>query len=83
MKKYRHYSDIMANKELKERLGVEDQNAVGAGRANDLLCETERLVLRLQKVKKVYGCEIVGLELIRDMVTYLLDGINEDKEIIK
>ena len=83
MKKYRHYSDIVANKELKERLGVEDQNAVGAGRANDLLCETERLVLRLQKVKKVYGCEIVGLELIRDMVTDLLDVINEDKEIIK
>jgi hypothetical protein len=83
MKKYRHYSDIRVSKELKERLGVEDQNAVGAGRANDLLCETERLVLRLQKVKKIYGCEIVALELVRDMVTDLLDVINEDKEIIK
>lgn len=83
MKKYRQYSDIMANKELKERLGVEDQNSVGAGRANSLVCETERLVLRLQKVKKIYGCEIVALELVRDMVTDLLDVINEDKEIIK
>lgn len=83
MKKYRQYSDIRASKELKERLGVEDQNAVGAGRANSLLCETECLVLRLQKVKKVYGCEIVALELVRDMVTDLLDVINEDKEIIK
>ena len=83
MKKYRHYSDMMANKELKERLGVEDQSEVGAGRANSLLCETERLVLRLQKVKKIYGCEVVGLELIRDMITDLLDVINENKEIIK
>lgn len=83
MKNYRHYADIRANKELKERLGVEDPNEVGAGRAHHLLNETEQLVLRLQKVKKIYECEIVGLELIRDMVTDLLDVINEDKEIIK